>query len=1590
MKKTNPVSSEDEPEQPTPTLTIISPTSETTVERTIDSIFLTAVIGNSDYIDSIEINGEKVSVLELGGDTLSLRLKLEGDTAKFVVAVYYQTSKSLLDSIIVFREVPQVTRGMAKISGTLLQESSGPLAKKLAKARIALNAQGVKAEVEKVIPVSGADIMVYDAEALSTYSDTIVKTDSAGKWSVEIVPGNYFVFAVYFDRENLEIVSTALPDIEAEKDKETMTDTAIAISDDINPMLMTFLDAAEANNNIFIGSDIPIGLPIIMSFSEPMTRASVGDSLHGVVLGKVDADSSELPLIDTIPVRKLWGPNGKELRLVPQKALAAGETYKVVIPSNVKDLALNKLDADYTGIFEVTEAVSMPPFAIKTTAPADGDTISTGFPVECIFTRPLDVLSLNKQYTLTSADDSTMQGFFEVKGNVARFVNKKPWLSGVGYTLKVNSGVKDLLGDSLGKAVTVSFRIQQKDAFEQKEGIEGMVASTVKRFLGAYIAGDIENFAQSFHSNFELIETTPDGQTLHLQLSAFLEKMRSDIEERNRLAKYGIIAPVFYYPVVDGRRHVAWRLVKGSTAVYFEDMGPDGGIGRVPRVITPDNKDITDSVRFVNRGIVYNGETLYFVPDMGKAFIDGNARENDPTIFGKLLVNSTNVETQEIMLEIKEDFLIRNLTAQEGNDTAQVMIELITEERYLDGKRPFPVADPDNPPPDVEKMVTALQTKLVFTSGKWMVLQIAAKELYAGDKQEFKQEAIADTAFEIQNFEQTRPIEFVSPKQKSVAVATPIKFEWSVPKTDNIGGYLVVISNELNGGNQGLIIFTRKTTLTISEKGAVDSGAVVLSVDPKTLTAPIPRFSARLTSFTVNDSDVYIWKVMGIIDTSSSSIQPGAPVNIIADSDFGSHGGIGIFTLMGEMPDIAITLTQFDPGAQLPDDRFSDRDGDMFPDWIEKAFATSPDDPGSYPNFTLDTDLDGFPDFLEQFAGSNPEDAESKPEDTDPVDNIPDMLQQRPEWRPELNMDDDKDGFPNEVEMLFGTDPWNPDSKPSKSIKASVPVNTYFGGIKIGDQEWKRINFSLISDTTGNFAYIDTTELQGIARGGVDLTVRLFWNNGEWVFYLGLVNGPNTGKFIKVRFHRDGNNLCGPVDLADIENGGGPCIGEFFASIDSIKDFSNISGTSTGPIVNPDEQGPLNLGPPPMDCMKRPDSGSMDMTLVLSFTENGEPGVKAYINNDTVAFERPFWSPGQFPSLGCSAPQSSKQYRLEGSLYRIAEPASTADTLVLMGIIEFNKEDESGGVFRENFDYIVFITGISDPKRPAGTWTGWYTKPVGPVNQGPNPFIGTKDSVDAALERTGNKGIVLETQQIVSITSVAQEGNVWTAEADTSIYFIMEKMGDFISVMFKIIDDKQYIVLAGRGQGTGPMMLMFAGDSTAIVEALTASSNQVKVAAPNPFVITVDPATLRREQPQGVPEAQWVVAESGKPSHLVAFASVDNDPKALRIEENKPVVIDIMMGTRPDKMPFQGDSSLIVSALEGSGNMVWPADAPNPASIEVDPASLMRMQNPDNPDEFGYIVSAAGATTGEFIFMGEEQNPQVLLMNGNMPMVFKK
>ncbi|RJY14954.1 YSIRK-type signal peptide-containing protein, partial [Streptococcus pseudopneumoniae] len=113
-------------------------------------------------------------------------------------------------------------------------------------------------------------------------------------------------------------------------------------------------------------------------------------------------------------------------------------------------------------------------------------------------------------------------------------------------------------------------------------------------------------------------------------------------------------------------------------------------------------------------------------------------------------------------------------------------------------------------------------------------------------------------------------------------------------------------------------------------------------------------------------------------------------------------------------------------------DETADTDGDGFPDKVEKAEGTDPNDPKSNPD-TKDTDGDGFPDKVEKAEGTDPNDPKSNPDtkDTD-GDSFPDVVEKDAGSDPNDknstpdNVDTDKDGFPDVVEKDAGTDPNDP------------------------------------------------------------------------------------------------------------------------------------------------------------------------------------------------------------------------------------------------------------------------------------------------------------------------------------------------------------------------------------------------------------------------------------------------------------------------------------------------------------------------------------------------------------------------------------
>lgn len=95
-----------------------------------------------------------------------------------------------------------------------------------------------------------------------------------------------------------------------------------------------------------------------------------------------------------------------------------------------------------------------------------------------------------------------------------------------------------------------------------------------------------------------------------------------------------------------------------------------------------------------------------------------------------------------------------------------------------------------------------------------------------------------------------------------------------------------------------------------------------------------------------------------------------------------------------------------------------------------------------------DTDRDGYPDVIEKVAGTDPNSRDSKP--TDKLD----VLLKRYDAALEtgfvkLEADSDGDGVPDALEVFAGTLPGDPNSKPTESLETLRLNFEKMGGIKL-------------------------------------------------------------------------------------------------------------------------------------------------------------------------------------------------------------------------------------------------------------------------------------------------------------------------------------------------------------------------------------------------------------------------------------------------------------------------------------------------------------------------------------------------------------
>jgi hypothetical protein len=1574
----------EEPEQintpeSTPVITLSQPLNgaTTTISDTVLKYQLrgTIALSSGATLSAFTINDTSYSdSVSNSPYVFAVTFTITKDTSIFILNAADDKKKAGTDTVTIIRSKPVISQNEAILNGTMYRPSTASTAKRLAKLTVAINAAGQQAQTSAVVPLSGADILLYDADSIGTSSVASVKTDSLGKWKATVKPGNYFIFAVWFDQQNLELITASIENVKATAGKADTAVEKIALKDDIPPMLISVLDADAADDkNTFLASNLATGLPVALTFSEPMNRLSAGDDTTGIVLGEIDPSDANVTVINKVPVSKLWSATGKELRLIPKNQLTVGKYYKVTIPSTIKDLALNKIGNTFYGIFSVIAKTELLPFDIKGSTVKSGDTIAPAKTIEIAFSRPVDGLSLKKNTTLTPSQNF----FFEAKGNLARlcFPSDSGLKNNTAYTLTIGSKTQDLLGDTLINAFTLTFKTSPPiDTSKATGSMKAKAIAFVSSTLEAYIAMDIERFAQSFHPQLEVIDIYKKDsveQTENKNLESFLQNMRNDAAIQKRMAIEGVYFPKIYRKVV-GTDTLKFRKLIAKTGIgtaptgsfcFIQDVGNAGFVQ--PRILDSAGNDISTKVLYRGDTLIVDSKGYIINIPSGMAFITSDVDQRDPNYYGRLQNAKTNIEMQLITITTKHSYNMHDVDTSGLLTTSKsidVLFDLTTTEQMSNASAPT-------------TRVQAIKMTLINENGRLLVRTIISRKIFEGTNEAFKQSQT--TILSNQNFSLdsmkvtgTKGIELLFPPQKAVKVAIPLTFKWN--KVAGVKGYLIGLSNEFSGGSSGLLVFTNDTSVTVASNGAVTGGSVV-TIDPSKFNAPLPKFTTRLTSF--DTTKAYVWKVVGIADSAASAVT--SQLNIIADSDFRPSAQPGYFTLAAAFSDFTnAASTQ----TTVTTNDVSDSDHDAFPDWIEKVLGTRPLDAANKPELLIDSDYDGIADFFEMTFGTNPEDSLSKPVDAN-INHIPDTLEKLPTWDIRLAKDSDSDKWPDELEILLNADPWNPLSLPKTYTKGAAPIGRYIGKFLVqSDNKEFIVAFSIGVDTLGKaYVVLDSSSLE-IVRPGEKVALSFMY--GEWVFYYKMTAGLNVGKFLKFRANARYQEIEGNVDMSEQLNGGGPLVGRFKARTDG--NVASLLGTTT----NPTTQTADAITTPPQDVLNaftNPPTDAKPVVLQFAYdsitkriTARLKIGDKEITSNDII------WQPQIFPMYIIKFLSDSGDIRIEGGLFK-----------------DNSNQYLSGPFFRKNIQQ--FILSVKRPsgtvENPVGTWEGYARNTVATTTtttNGPLAFIGTRTALDSALTVTSRKALSLSDSSTFTIKEYWQEGVLWKCKDSLAkfVYQIIEKPDDPQKVFIGKAKDGSSCIVVRIEAGTvqpSETLIPYGKDISIVRTAVTAAAGAVKIINPNSTAFNdafINSSSIRKIQKSG---SDSIIVANGQndTNRIYVFMAVQSTMQ-LKVIDNKPLVSELQNNIPQNKtVLYSGAKETIISALSASFNKVLAiGDSGKLIDALVNNATLLSLTDTMNQGKTFYRIKDNQDTLIGYLFLADSATGTLLLRDGK-PLVNK-
>ncbi|MDD5433932.1 MAG: Ig-like domain-containing protein [Nitrospira sp.] len=400
------------------------------------------------------------------------------------------------------------TAAKATLSGTLLSSSSSSgssLFKRLNKSAAATSS----------LPVSGANVLCFDTNSVSTTAAGTTTTDSAGTWTLDVSSGSYVCFGVYIDLATLTIKTTRMDDIAAEAGESVAVGEATVESDTTSPSIVSVLADNTADTSLADGDPDPLYeasdvLPtqaLAIGFSEAMNTSSMAAGT-GVIL----KDSSG----NTVPTTLSFNGQGTEFRYTPNSPLTAGSSYTLYITNKVKDLSNNGInDPDSDGVIAMgkfTVAETVDPFAYNSSSPKDGDTgISVYKDLAVSFNRSVDFVSFKDHTTISPA----VTGRLEPTGDGVTFFHNEPLAANTEYTVTLGADVADLAGNKLGTEKVFKFNTgagvsaDAVSGFDKGGGTSSDLLAIVANVTKAELAmdnQDIVTFATFFAPAFTMTE----------------------------------------------------------------------------------------------------------------------------------------------------------------------------------------------------------------------------------------------------------------------------------------------------------------------------------------------------------------------------------------------------------------------------------------------------------------------------------------------------------------------------------------------------------------------------------------------------------------------------------------------------------------------------------------------------------------------------------------------------------------------------------------------------------------------------------------------------------------------------------------------------------------------------------------------------------------------------------------------------------------------------------------------------------------------------------------------------------------------------